>query len=646
MTASEIRGAAATAAPSSVIRVSAGQAGFWRNLFRGPYQDPSWQRPALFGLVAFTTLLYTWGLDRNGWANSYYSAAAMAGSQDWTAFFFGSSDPGNAITVDKPPLGLWIMSLSVRLFGLNSWSILLPQAAMGVLSVYLLYRMVQKRTDAATGLLAGLFLAVLPVATVIFRYNNPDALLTLLMIGAAYATLESIDSGKLWWLLAAGALTGAGFLAKQLQILLVLPAMALSYFIFTRGSVPRKLIHLLAALSAACISGGWWFVVVQLTAPANRPFIGGTRNNNVLELTLGYNGLDRLTGEDASTAMSPTGTGLVEKMDAGYQRFLQPQFTGQMGWFLPLAMAGLCLGIWCIVRRRGSPANRALMLMASAWLVCAATVLAFMSGIMHPYYAVTLAPPLCCLAAIALIHLLRKLKSGRVRLVAGFTMLASMLVAEVAAIRSTVDFPGLPAVMLVVWGISVAALLLPEVNPSATRVTSTVLFGALLLGPILWSINTVLSPHVGAGVTAGPSVLNIRTDHPSRQQLPPNTLPSFTALMFGDIPATGTLTKLRQVPDSATWVSAIVSSESAANYQLETGRAILAIGGFSGTDQFPTLEQFQELVGDGKVGSMVIQNLPPVTLEGRGESARIVSWVTSHYSAESIDGAQYYDLQP
>src|SRR6478735_5252268 len=134
------------------------------------------ERLALGGLLVGTALLYLWGLGASGWANSFYSAAAQAGSESWKAFFFGSSDAASSITVDKPPMALWAMALSVRVFGLSSWSILVPQAVMGVASVGLLHATVRRTTrSAAAGLIAGAVLALTPVAVLMFRFDNPDA---------------------------------------------------------------------------------------------------------------------------------------------------------------------------------------------------------------------------------------------------------------------------------------------------------------------------------------------------------------------------------------------------------------------------------------------------------------------------------------
>jgi 4-amino-4-deoxy-L-arabinose transferase-like glycosyltransferase len=590
--------------------------------------------------------MYLWGLDRNGWANSYYSAAAMAGSQDWTAFFFSSSDPANAISVDKPPLSLWVMSASVWAFGLSPWSILVPQALIGVASVYLLYRMVKTYVSPIGGFLAATALAVTPVATVMFRYNNPDALLTLLMIGAAYGALESIRRGRLRWLMLAGLLTGAALLTKQLQVALLLPAIAAAYVMFASAPVVKRLLHLLAALLAAAAAGGWWFIVVQMTPPSSRPYVGGSRFNSAVELTLGYNGLDRLTGEDASRTMSPNAATLAEKLDPGFQRFLQPQFSGQFGWFLPLAVAGLLLATWHLKRRSGSTRYRAFLVLSGVWFITSATVLAYMSGIVHPYYSLTLVPPLSCLAAIALIHFYRLRGRRAARLALAGTLLVTMVMGFVTVARSTADFPGGPLVALGLWSVAIALQFLPPPSPIMRSVSTGVLAVTLLIGPIVWSVNTVLTPHVGAGVVAGPSILGIRTDHPDRKQVGSDMPPSFIAVMFGDIPEDEVISRLRAAPTAAEWSAAMVGSETAANYQLESGRSVLPIGGFDGTDPFPTLKEFQAMVAEGKVASFVIQKLPPLTLEGRGESAKIVEWVTTSFPAEQIGSAQYYTLLP
>src|ERR1700749_661999 len=198
-------------------------------LLRGPADDPWWARPGLLGLLVATAILYTAGLSRNGWANDFYSAAVQAGAASWKAFFFGSFDSSNFITVDKTPASLWVMELSGRIFGVNSWSMLVPQALEGVACVGVLYAAVRRWFGPAAGLLAGLTLALTPVAALMFRFNNPDALLVLLLTVAAYAVVRALENGRTRWLVLCGVLVGFAFLTKMAQAFLVVPGFALVY---------------------------------------------------------------------------------------------------------------------------------------------------------------------------------------------------------------------------------------------------------------------------------------------------------------------------------------------------------------------------------------------------------------------------------
>ncbi len=271
-----------------------------------------WVRPAVAGLLVATGVLYLWGLGASGWANSFYSAAVQAGSVSWKAFFFGASDAAGSITVDKTPLALWPMDLSVRLFGLSSWSILVPQALMGVASVGLLFATVRRSTrSAAAGLIAGAVLALTPVAVLMFRFDNPDALLVLLLVGSAASTLRAVDASRaraegvpghpVRWLAFAGALVGLAFLTKMLQAFLVLPALVLVYLVAARTPFGRRVGHLLVAFGAMLLTAGWWVAAVSLWPAASRPYIGGSQHNSILELTLGYNGFGRLTGAETGS---------------------------------------------------------------------------------------------------------------------------------------------------------------------------------------------------------------------------------------------------------------------------------------------------------------------------------------------------------
>jgi 4-amino-4-deoxy-L-arabinose transferase-like glycosyltransferase len=360
--------------------------------------DAAWVRPCLLGLLVATALLYLWGLGASGWANSYYSGAAQAGSVSWKAFFYGASDAASSITVDKTPASLWVMALSVRLFGLNSWSILVPQALMGVAAVGVLYAAVRRWFPPAAGLLAGAALALTPVATLMFRFNNPDALLTLLLVLGAYAIIRAVERAGTGWLLLAAACVGSGFLTKMLQALLVVPAFAGVYLLAAPATLRRRIGQLAMAGLLLIASAGWWVAIVELVPASMRPYIGGSQTNSLLELTFSYNGLGRLNGnETGSVGGAPGGRGWGE---TGWTRMFAAEVGGQIAWLLPAALLLLAAGLW--LTRRGPRTDRARAAFAlwGGWLVVTGLVFSFMQGIFHAYYAVALTPAVAALAGI------------------------------------------------------------------------------------------------------------------------------------------------------------------------------------------------------------------------------------------------------
>ncbi len=245
-----------------------GRRGRIHRLVTGPPSDPRWVRPALLSLLAGTAVLYLWGLGSGGWANSFYAAAVQAGSRSWKAFFFGSFDSSNFITVDKPPASLWVMEISARIFGLNSWSLLVPQALEGVATVALLYGTVKRWAGASAGLLAGVIVALTPVAALMFRYNNPDALLVLLLTTAGYATTRAVETGRTRWLVMAMTLVGTGFITKMMQAFLVVPAIGVVYLVAGPPKLGRRIKQLVIGAAVLVAASGWWVVVVELIPAA------------------------------------------------------------------------------------------------------------------------------------------------------------------------------------------------------------------------------------------------------------------------------------------------------------------------------------------------------------------------------------------
>ncbi|WP_329128108.1 glycosyltransferase family 39 protein [Streptomyces caniferus] len=372
-----------------------------------PAADPRWAKPALWALLLVTAVLYLWSLSASGYANQFYSAAVQAGSESWKAFFFGSSDAANSITVDKPPAALWPMALSVRLFGLSSWAILVPEALMGVATVGVLHGAVRRRFGAGAGLLAGGVLAVTPVAALMFRFNNPDALLCLLMVCAVAAVLRALDDGRTKWLVLAGVCFGLGFLTKTLQAWLILPALAVVYVCCGPVAPRRRLGQLLLAGPAIVVSGGWWVAAVELWPATSRPYIGGSQHNSFLELTFGYNGFGRITGNETGSVGGGGGRtgGGGGWGETGITRLFSSDMGGQISWLLPAALILLVASVWVLRRaRRATDAERAgqraEFLVWGGALLMTFTTFSFMSGIFHQYYNIALAPYIAALVGM------------------------------------------------------------------------------------------------------------------------------------------------------------------------------------------------------------------------------------------------------
>ena len=388
---------------------------------------PRRSRAQLFSLAALlvaTALLYLVGLSISGYANEFYSAAAQAGSTNWWSFLWGSSDAGNSITVDKPPAAIWPMALAVRVFGLSSWSILVPQAIMGVLAVWLLYATIRRQFGHRTGLLAGAALAATPVACLMFRFNNPDALLVLLLIACVHCVLRALEfeptAGgnrcRTAWMALAGVACGVAFLTKQLQAFLILPGLAVAFLVASPTTVRRRLLDSAAAVGALVASAGWWVLLTVLVPASMRPYIGGSQTNSFLELTFGYNGLGRITGSMEGAVVaggSGTGSTTISTGHAGMwgQTGITRLFDGvwgtQWSWLAPAALAGIVVALVCLARAPRTSVRRAQVVAWGGWLVVTGAVFSFMGGTIHQYYTVALAPATAALAAICVYYLLK-----------------------------------------------------------------------------------------------------------------------------------------------------------------------------------------------------------------------------------------------
>ncbi|MFF5783885.1 ArnT family glycosyltransferase [Streptomyces sp. NPDC012693] len=484
-------------------------AGRLTRMWRGRAEDAPWVRPAFLGLLAVTTALYLWNLSASGYANSFYSAAVQAGSESWKAFFFGSLDAANAITVDKPPAALWPMALSVRLFGLGSWQILVPEVLMGVATVAVLYAAVRRRFGAGAGLVAGGVLALTPVAALMFRFNNPDALLALLMTVAVYCVLRALEQdGGARWLVWAGVAFGFAFLAKTLQAFLILPPLALVYGVCAPGTIGRRIGRLALAGLAMIVSAGWWVALVELWPASSRPYVGGSQNNSFLELTFGYNGLGRINGNEVgSVGGGGRGGGQGGGWgETGIVRMFGDSVGGQISWLLPAALILLVAGLVVTWRAPRTDTARSAFLVWGGSLLITLAVFSFMAGIFHEYYTVALAPYVAALVGMGAAVLWEE----RNRLVASAALAVTVAVTAWWAWsllgRTPEWMPWLRWAVLAAGAVAALGLL------GAGRVDRRLGLGfaglglvAGLAGPCAYTLATVDSGHQGSIVTAGPA---------------------------------------------------------------------------------------------------------------------------------------------
>jgi 4-amino-4-deoxy-L-arabinose transferase-like glycosyltransferase len=471
-------------------------------------------RPELAGLLALAAVLYLWSLSKNGWANDYYAAAVHSMAGSWHDFLYGSFDAKGLMTVDKPPLALWVEALSAKLFGFNSLAILVPQALMGVASVGLLYDLTRRRWGRVAGTVAGLALALTPVIVAISRHNNPDAMLVLCSVGALWCFVRALEGGATKWLVAAAVCVGLGFEAKMGAALMVVPGMALAWlWVAPRGRLVaiRQLAIAGAALLAVALA---WPVLVWLTPAANRPWISGTSDNSIWSLIWEYNGFGRLegqTGGPASLGTSGTFGGAT-----GPLRLLNEALGGQAGWLLGAALAG-GLGIAALSRLRRADARTGWIIAVGGAFATTAVAFSFAGGIFHPYYTSLLAPFAAALVGATVGQVLAgEREDGRAAVlsrVVGAVAIGLGAVVELVVINNSAsDLDWLVVPLVVVSVAAVLALLFADALAGrtgfrATRVRLAVLVCAvtlLLVGPAIWSVDTLGHPTSGTFPAGGP----------------------------------------------------------------------------------------------------------------------------------------------
>ncbi|OBA48441.1 mannosyltransferase [Nocardia sp. 852002-20019_SCH5090214] len=651
-----------------------------------PYLPPPRRRDrlALVALLAATAAAYLWNITVNGMGNGFYAAAAWSGSRDWKALLFGSLDPANFITVDKPPVSQWVMGLSGQLFGFSSASMLVPQALMAVAAVALMYGAITRATGSrGAGLLAGLLLALTPVVALMFRFNNPDAVMVLLMTAAAYCTVRALRHASPRWLVSAGVALGFAFLAKMLEGLMVLPALGVAYLVAAPAGFGKRIAHLLAAAVALVVSSGWYVLLTILWPADSRPYLAGSKDNTFMDLVLGYNGFARYLGHNHMGRKPfevPSGYELPHMGGGGFNGFgsgPQRLFTGEIGfeisWLLPAAVLGFVV---VLITRRKYPRTdlvRGAALVFGLWLLIDGVAFSAMKGGMHAYYTLAIAPAVVGSFVLGLAEVWRCRDRMWGRAGAAGLVVAGGVWGFVLLDRNADWQPWLRWTILAVTVVSAAALVLTALPVLSRRVPAravAVAVGAGVLaataGSSAYAVATLPQSHTGGSPVVGPAHPDLpQALNPFRRQI---------GMLMGGTDTDPKLVEMLRATQT-TWSAAIDRSGPAAGLELASRTPVIAIGGFTSEDPVPTVAGLQDLVRDHRITYYLAPEMklpdswrthdqhrspggahtpatapnPPAT-DAEPEmwhpvgNTDIYAWVSAHYTPQHLGGLEVFDL--
>jgi 4-amino-4-deoxy-L-arabinose transferase-like glycosyltransferase len=623
------------------------------------------------GIAAILVLalaLRLWDLDRNGYGTEYYAAGVRSMLESWHNFLFNSFDPAGFVSVDKPPVALWIQAASAKLLGFSGFSLFLPQALEGAGSILILYHLVQRRFGLAAGLLAALILAVTPISVGVDRANITDGCLVFVLMLAGWAMSLAVERGSGRWLVAALALVGIGFNVKMLAACIVLPGFAALYFYGAPIGLVRRIVHLAGAGIVFAVIALSWSVAYDLAAPETRPYVDSTAENSMLELAVGHNGVQRFlprlhrgrqaATETADTTDSPapgadTATEaaaqrraaiaslrLVDNPPAAVLRLANRHLAGQVLWLLPLGLIGFAAALRQAGLRRPLAPEAAALLLWFGWALGYGIVFSAAGGIFHAYYLVTMAPPLAALAAIGVVHL--RARGGRA------AWLLPMALAVTAAWQAYIEAPylggwdwrlGLFGLLLggTLIGVTglVAAARLRLTEPARHRLAAQALaigLVALLATPAAWALSTIIGRSTGAAPGA-----NIALLAPADEQANPRPRGGGLRLAASE-KLLGFLAAHRQ---GETYLLAVPNARLAAPLIIASGEPVMAMGGFMGTDPILTPEQLAALVGEGRLRYVLLGDSDALDRVFGGQAVQkpLSDWVRAN--GRPVDPAEW-----
>ena len=636
---------------------------------------PLWRRLALAVVMLVSIFMNFYQLGQNGFGNLYYASAIRSMLDSWHNFFLVSFDPGGFVSIDKPPLGFWLQAASAKILGFTPFSIFLPQALAGVLSVLLLYYLVRRHFGVVAGLLAALALAISPISVLTNRNNTIDSTLVLVMLLGAWAVLRAAQSGKLRWLLLCAVFVGLGFNIKMLEAYLVVPAYGLLYLLAAPRRIWVRIGHLaLAALLMLTISLSW-AVAVDLTPAASRPYVGSSQNNSEISLALGYNGIQRLLGQfgfggnnaGSSTSGNTTrqfpssgsnsgtftgdfpqvgtgssgqpsqgvgsgsgggggSSGMFNTGNPGLLRLFNEPLGGQIVWLLPMALLGMLALAWQRRPRFREDRQQQSLLLWGTWLLTMAVFFS-VATFFHQYYLSTFAPAICALFGIGVVVMWQDYRRSGWR---GWLLPLALLLTALEQIHIIMSDPSwgtwlIPLIAIpcaIAAVILFAARLIPRLRLNA-RVLAPALgiaLLALMLTSAVWSTIPVLADETASLPVAGASG-------------------QFTGGQgVRSTVDTALISYLEAHKGSAKYLVAVASSNEADSIILETNQPVMALGGFSGSDPILTTTQLAALVKSGAVRYFLLNGSGGGGPGGSSQST-LITWITQH--SKTVSSSQW-----
>ncbi|WP_438818329.1 ArnT family glycosyltransferase [Streptomyces rochei] len=649
---------------------------------------PRWSSPALLAILVLAAGLYSWNLSGAG-LNSYYSAAVLSGTESWKAWFFGSLDAGNFLTVDKPPFALMVMGLSCRLLGYGTWQMMLPLILAALATIWVLHSCVKRVWGHGAAAIAALVLALTPITVAINRDNNPDTLLVFLMVGGAALALRAVRDGRLPPLLGSAVCFGLAFNTKMLQGYIALPAVFVVYLYATDLGWAKRIRNLVLAAVALAVASFWWAAAVSLVPASERPYIGGSTDGTAWDLIMGYNGLGRIFGGDGNMGGGGGGGGGFSGT-AGIGRMFNDVLGGQISWLLPFAGIALVAGLVLRGRAPRTDLTRAALVLWGGWTVLHQLTFSMAEGTMHPYYTTALAPGIAALCGGGGVMLLRAFRADRrwvwvLPLALGVTGVWAVVLLRRASGWNSWLWPTIAVVM----ALAIAGLLVfrsgRRLRLLAVSVAAAVVAGVAGPAAYAWSVpsgsgggmggtNPTAGPSTGGGM-GGPVGGGGQPPQGGRGgpggDTPPNGGDNGRAAPGGADGTTGTppsgdlggaggfgegggldggfgggggmggggtgggastelVAYLKKHQDGAKWLLAVSGSQSAAQLILAGGEPVISMWGWSGSDNAMTLTRLKELV---KKGELHYVQVGGGMGGGSGAGSEVTQWVREHGTA-------------